>query len=273
MAMFIDRTGETHGQFQIVQELRAGEVLCECIKCGNIDKYNKANIVRLKVACNSCGNKPVDKTGEVYRDLQIVKELGKKMVSCRCIKCGHLDNYSKYHVTRNSALCKNCGTKNISDRTGEIHGTLRIEKELRNNKVECVCLQCGYTDTYVKADLGRQTVLCKNCGTKYKDRSNEVYNDLKIVEELGNHLVRCICTICGEKDIYNKDNIVHSKLTCRACGIGKNYRGKVINNVKLIDYAYKGRDGNNYYNCKCIKCGEGLILIREEIVKYICSKG
>ena len=219
MANIINRLGEIHRNLRITEELGGGKVKCTCIKCNYASEYIKYGVINDKLTCKNCVTRIKDKTGEIHRELEIIEELGGKKIKCRCIKCGHIDDYYKYAVLKDVSLCNKCGIRIGKNRLGEIYRGLKIIKELGGNKVKCECNICGHIDDYYKGPLTSNGVVCVECGT----------------------INRCI--------------------------------GKSINNIAIIAFAYKGRDENRYYNCRCTKCGEELILTREEIIKYMCDKG
>ena len=191
--------------------------------------------------------------------------------TCKCLKCEHQDNYNKPEVIISRALCKNCG-KHFKNRTGEIHKGLRIIKGLGGKRIACKCIHCGYEDDYDKSAVCRGNVRCNNCKPKYINIINKIFNDLKIIKDLGNRNVICQCIYCGIEDEYQKYSVLKGNVRCKYCSLIINCKDKVINNITVIDRAYTGRDGNDYFNCKCNKCGKELLLTREEIIKYTCHK-
>ena len=221
--MAIDRTGEIHGILQITEELRENKVKAQCLICGSIKEYFKNSIVKgtASCSCTRIRSRLIDKTGQTFNNLKIIKELGNERVIAKCRLCGSEKEYRKSKITNGDT--KSCGcTKDkdkIIDRTGQIFSTFKIIKELGGCMVIAKCTQCTHQDYYKKAVIIRGSISCKNCGV---------------------------------------DN-------------GTAYRGKIINNIKIIKMAYTGRDGNRYYNCECIKCKERLVLTHEEIIKYTCD--
>ena len=277
MGTFIDRTGQIHAAFQIIKELGNQKVLIKCRVCGSDREYRKAAVVEKRATCKQCTiSKNVrDKTGETYGSLQITKELGKQLVRATCQKCGHEDTYRKKCVTEKETSCKKCRTAiNFKDRVGEIHGTFRITKELYNHNVICECLTCGESSEYRKGDIVAQSKACNKCKPfpNIKDRTGQTFGTFKVINELTKGKVIAQCLLCGYESNYTKFFIVDQSVSCKKCGLSTKFENKIINNIRIIELAYKGRDKNRYFNCKCNKCGEALVLTREEIIEYTCKK-
>ena len=274
MAVLIDRTGQTFRYLKIIKELGRRKVQCICIKCGHEDDYDKGNVIKMTVTCKKCrvGNLFQDKTGETFRNLKIIQELGKGKVLCKCIKCNNEDTYIKGAVINNELLCKKCNAE-VKDKTGKTYKELQIIKELGKNIVTCKCIKCQHEDNYNKQSVTQGKTKCKKCGiSSIKDKSGQTYKDLKVIEELGGNKVICKCIICGHQDKYEKGVVIRHRSACSNCGINQKFKGRIVNNITIINLAYIGRDKNKYYNCICNECNKKLVLTREEIIKYICNE-
>ena len=274
MAKIIDRTGEIHKGLKITKELGSNKVLSTCTSCGTTETYSKGSVVRDAVVCKKCTkSKLKNREGEVYRDLKIVEDIGGNKVKCKCIKCNNTETYIKSRLVSNKLICKNCGSFIRDNKTSEIHRNLKIIEELGGNKVLCKCIKCNHTAEYTKSEVIRDRTACKRCGVKIvRSREGETHRDLKVIEELGGCKVICKCTLCGHTDTYAKSKVVSDNVLCKKCGLYKNHVGKTINTIKITSLNYIGRNKKEYYNCRCTKCGEELILTREEIIKYTCTK-
>ena len=82
----------------------------------------------------------INRLGEIYNDLQIIKELGGGRVSCKCLKCTHIDEYRKVTLPKAVTLCKKCGKVNkakIISRVEEIHIELEIIEDKGEGYVKC----------------------------------------------------------------------------------------------------------------------------------------
>ena len=269
----INRTGEIFNKLQIIKELGKNKVICKCTDCGYEDEYTKGSVTLSMIHCKNCHIiVKEDFTGSLHRDLKILKELGERKVLCECIKCKYQEIYERYQVLKNNALCKNCGTK-IIDTTGKMFNGLKVIKELGNSTILCKCIKCGHEDNYNKQLVTKHNALCKGCSSRLKYILGSVFGELEIIKELGSNKVNCRCTKCNTQDNYSKYYVIHKEIECKHCGLKRDYAGKIVNNITILELSYTGRDKNKYYNCKCNKCEEELILTREEIVKYSCGRG
>ena len=271
---FIDRTGQIFNNLKIIQEIGGERVIAECLICESKKEYRKADIVCSHA--KSCGCIPggfIDRTGQIFNSLQITKELGYGKVISRCLLCGSTKEYKKVDIVSRNKKCE-CIPGFRIDRTGQTFNNLQIIKELGNDKVICKCLSCGSEKEFSKNNVAQGTT--KSCGCenhKVSDRTEQIFGDLQIIKELSNNKVICKCLMCSKESEYIKSVLTNRGTECKNCGLERNYKGRITNSIKVLDLAYTGRNKNKYYNCECIKCGEGMVLTREEIVKYTCDKG
>ena len=167
MRKFIERSGEIHGNLQIIKELGENKVQCRCIKCEYEDVYTKNHVVNGKALCSNCGIHKIkaNKIGDVYGTLKVIQELGHQMILCKCTNCGHQDNYKKNEISRSkNRLCKRCRTNLKSISLGKIFGTLKILEDIDRHKVKCECIKCNHIDTYDKSGVYKEATNCKACG-------------------------------------------------------------------------------------------------------------
>lgn len=281
MGKYVNRVGEIHNNIKIMQELGYGYVSATCLVCNKNYRYTKISLARDVAVCkNKCciNSKPKhfkNRLGEVHRNLEIITDDGNDEVLCKCAKCGYEGIYKKTIVVNNKTRCRKCGkNKMIKDKTGRVYGTLEITKELGKKKVICKCTSCSAEEEYFKHNVVSGKQLCRQCGvprTTFIDRVGETFRNLLVIEELGNKYVKCRCTDCGEEDDYLKGSVTRSTVTCRHCSLAEHYEGKIIKQVKVIDFAYTGRNKLRYFNCVCMECGEVLLLNEKEIPKYKCE--
>ena len=271
---FIDRTGQIFNKLKIVQELGKECVMVECLICGSIKKHDKGDVV--SGYRKSCGCTPsgfIDRTGQTFNNLKILKELGDRRIICKCLLCESEKEFSKNNVTRGNTKSCGCDRHKILDRTGEVFGNMKIIKELGNDTVLVRCLLCKSEKEYTKGFIvGRGVNSCGCLVNSRKDVTGQRFKGIEVVKELGADKVIGRCIICNTENNYTKHNIIYQKTECKNCGLTRNYKGQIVNNVKVLRFAYTGRDKNKYYICKCTKCGEELILTREEIIKHTCTK-
>lgn len=295
MSAFIDRTGEIHRDLQITKELGGGMIEARCLICDRTEIYDKYRIIndlsRCKYTdCSNNGNHIKDRVGETYNNMVITKEIGKAKVEVQCLVCGKSFIYCKSSVVSGHFQCKNMNCSNKNERqsrlistVGEIHKGLKVTKEIGENKVEAQCLACGEIFTYLKKGIISDYALCRNkrcinsARSIRKSRVGEVHNNLKITKELGEDRVEAQCVLCGHTEVYRKNTLTNKHRICAVCGVTglptcKKIEGLTLKNVIVIKYEYKGRNGQFYYTCKCIKCNEELILSYGDIFTYQCDK-
>lgn len=173
----LDITGMIFRGLKVTEELGGGKVKCECTGYNHSDIYRKHFVQLEKALCKKCGKKVryIDRTGQVFNGLEIIKELGgsKKSptkVLCRCKECEHEDTYPKNNLIRSKALCKKCGKerKKKNDKSGQIFGNLQVINELGTDKsnhshVLCKCVNCEHEDTYRKQRVIESKTRCRKC--------------------------------------------------------------------------------------------------------------
>lgn len=100
--------GKNIGNFLILKELGKARVLARCLLCGRDREYWKQPIVEGRVKSDGCINgQIVDRTGQTFGHILILKELGKGKVFGRCLLCGKERVFDKYSVVH--GLTKSCG--------------------------------------------------------------------------------------------------------------------------------------------------------------------
>ena len=279
MGKIINRVGEIYLKLEIIEELGGAKVRCRCIECGHTDMYGKGNVLDGKIKCRKCspGNL-INRVGEVFNNLQILQELGKRKVLARCLLCNSEKEYVKTHITLGNQKSCGCLNSRYVDRTGQTFKGIKVIQELVNREIIGECIHCGSTKNYNRDTVlqgGRQSCGCLISGIK--SRVGQQYGRLKIIKELGKARVNCQCIDCNTIAEYFKQQVVENRAICSYCGISTNrtfkrLESKIINNVTVISYEYTGRDKNQYYKCKCNACQEELLLNHTEIIKYVCIK-
>lgn len=290
---FINRVGEVHGRLEIVKEIGKNKVEARCIKCKTPGVYEKKSVVngislcKNKECINSRRTQLINTVGKVYGKLKVIEEIRGGKVRAACIKCGTEDIYYKKAVLEKNAVChnKNCENSMIGlvNREGEKHGKLVITEEIGGGKVKAKCVLCGTEGKYAKINVINERAICKNencINSKRKtfiNRAGEVHGSLKVIEDKGCGKLKTQCLKCGYcDDNQYKQSVIECTAMCKNCGIGgshfKNIEGHTINNITVLNYEYKGRDGNPYYTCMCNKCQEEMLLNYDEIFTYTCTK-
>lgn len=282
MGAFVNRVGEVHNNIEIIEEIGNGWVKAKCLCCGQSDKFVKHALIMNISHCKNpqCINYKISQfkshIGEIHNTLEIVEDSGGGVVTCQCVKCKQIYRLSKQFVLEDKARCKSCELRpNIQSHLGEIHRGLKIIQETGNKRVICRCENCGFEAEYIKQNIIRDRVVCKNCGVPNTTAINSVgktFNNLQVLEELPEGKVKCKCIDCGAIGIYSKPTVTFSKVSCNACNIIDKYRNKQIREVVISKFAYTGRNKKRYYVCKCAICGEELPpMSREDMLEYRCQ--
>lgn len=214
MSKLIDTTGKKFGSLVVVKELGRGKVVVKCDDCGYISEHNKMSVIHRGARCRNCKlhGKTVDKTGEVYYGLKIIKELGNRRVITRCTSCGLIKERDKGSVMFGNAGC-GCRLDYI---IGKIFGNFMVVKELGRSKIVTKCIHCGDISERNKFSVFDEKSRCKNCQLHGKiiDKTGEIYNNFKIVKELGGNRVVTQCLSCGQDKERDKRNVISGKVRC-----------------------------------------------------------
>lgn len=224
MAKFIDRTGQKFNNLTIIKELGAGrvEVVCDC---GTVRVSYKDSVVRGKTKhCGSSEHRVLNRVGEKFGNLTIIKELGKDKVLAQC-DCGGVKEYTKSSLVK--GYPKSCGCLARVGRTGQKFGHLTIIEELGKGKVLAQC-DCGRTKEFFKSNLvGGGTV---NCGCEktvggFINRVGQRFGSLLILRELEGNLVLAVCD-CGSIKRYIKRTITSGQRKHCGCARVKSKKSK-----------------------------------------------
>lgn len=92
------------------------KVRCRC-DCGNIIETAKNNVINGHTKSCGCLRKTksiIDRTGQKFNHLTIIKELGKNRVVCKC-DCGNIKEFNKSYVI--NGYSKSCGCTRVKKTT------------------------------------------------------------------------------------------------------------------------------------------------------------
>ena len=139
------------------------------------------------------------------------------------------------------------------NRVGEIHRDLQIIEELGGREVRCKCVKCGYADIYNKGNLVNHKTTCRKCyKNRLVNRVGEIFNNLQIMQELGNKKILAKCLLCNSEKEYQKATITSDKQ--KSCGCIKSTfidrTNQTFNGIKVIQEL-----DNSKIMGECIHCG------------------
>lgn len=153
------RGKEVNG-FKILKEFSNGYTRCKCLNCNEIDNYNRSDVITGVAKCKCSGIMRVDRSGEVYNNIRVIRELEYGKVLGRCESCGLEYEYDKGRLVNNEYTCE-CSVRVLNDRTGKTFGKFKITRELGKERVLARCLICGKENEYNKRLVVRQDAKCK----------------------------------------------------------------------------------------------------------------
>ena len=229
--------GKMFGHMIVTKELDNNRVKAMCIDCKHEYQYDKRLMRRNEAACRNKGCKNyismriINRVGEIYNKIRIVKELGNNKVLTECIECGSRHVFTKSSLIKGIGTCKNpeCPTR-LAKRVD--NGANKVEKwanrlvieEMHGGKVRTVCKACGAVKVYDNIEIMKGIDRCINPECNYFERGlsliyrvGEVYNNLKIVKELGYNRIEAECVDCGYTGEYDKYRVVRNLVSCRNC--------------------------------------------------------
>ncbi|MBP7211119.1 MAG: hypothetical protein KBA02_08000 [Paludibacteraceae bacterium] len=159
-------------------------------------------------------SKLINRVGETYNNLQIVKELGNQKVLARCIICDEVKEYTKYRLVNSQSRCRNKNCSNCVERfksqgglidiLGRVYKGLEIIEDIGERKIKVKCIHCGTEATYDKIAIRMGNCGCKNkdcaysiTSTRIKDLTGQIFGGIKVIEELGEKKILGECIHCG----------------------------------------------------------------------------
>lgn len=131
----------------------------------------------------------IDRTGQTFGYILILKELGHDRIIGRCLLCGEEKEYRKASVVGGRTTnCGKHGYKNV-DFVGKTYDHILIMKDLGHGKILGKCLLCGTEKVLSKFSVIHGKV--KNCGCQSQrksiltDYSGQTFNNILVLKELG----------------------------------------------------------------------------------------
>lgn len=207
----------------------------------------------------------VSRVGEVYNGMEITEELGGNQVQTLCLKCGAVDIYSKGSLVNGLVKhCRACKAAAKDVKLGEIKNNLKVCVIAPNRTfVTLECQNCGLSQKAEYEEFNSGKVQCKKCAKSplVKDRTGEIINGFKIVQDKGGGVVAARCTKCGAIESHNKAQLVGENVRCHVCGIkdslyNEDITGLSFNGLQAIQEMTDEESGAKLISVKCLDCGE-----------------
>lgn len=167
----------------------------------------------------------------------------------------------------------------LINRVGETYNNITIVEELGNSKVRGLCNYCSNdTKVYIKGNLMKGmygSCGCQRGHWKFIDRTNEVYNNIKIIEDnnRSDRKVKGLCLICNREATYNKKSLICGKEKyCKYGDCANKGKGAYISRVGKI---YRGLEiieelPNKKVMVKCTECKTECIRGKSAVVNGTC---
>lgn len=159
----------------------------------------------------------IDRTGQIFGHILIVKELGHDRIIGRCLLCGKEKEYRKANVVYGKTT--NCGEHGYKcvDMVGKTFGNILALEDLGSGHIKGRCLLCGNEKIFKKKYLLSDKA--KSCGCLDKKIKNDctgrtIYNIL-VLKELGHGKIWGRCLLCGrEKEFFKRAVLTGNSKSC-----------------------------------------------------------
>ena len=254
------KEGDIKGDYKVVK-VTEDKVAIVCIKCGDKRVRSKNSFKYTdEPKCKLCSNTGRFKntTGEVFGKLKVVRDRGGGVVKAKCEECGAIGEYNKGRLTNQGYKCICCEKKNsgINDnQVGKVfNGCYVLEETTKeDNKVylKIECVDCGKVKEVLKGAAITYAIACRAC--YHQDKSGvcpKCKQELKFKRAAN----RCKCPSCGE----NMSRSIISSAIDFQYRLYKNSKiygvdsDRVIGNMHILKYKYRGRDILSYFDAVCL---------------------
>lgn len=214
MGKFIDLTGQTFGDWEVMSYNKNSYWNCKCIHCGQervILGYKLKNSTP-KCDCTH-GRELIIPIGTVIDDVTVIGVTGTQDYNCKC-KCGRIVHLKKYDLTHGRRTI--CGHVDKKDLTGQKFGEWTVLRHSHDRMWTCQC-SCGTIRDVQDYSLTHRKSL--SCGHPIRDGNNvevgEHINHWTVLENLGYGKFRCRCD-CGNESIVNVSSLRYGY--SKSCG-------------------------------------------------------
>ena len=219
MGKFIDLTGQTFGDWEVVSYNGNSYWNCKCTHCGQervILGYKLKNSTP-KCDCTH-GRELIIPIGTVIDDVTVIGVTGTQDYDCKC-KCGRIVHLKKYDLTHGRRTI--CGHVDKKDLTGKKFGEWTVLRHSYDRMWTCQC-SCGTIRDVQDYSLTHGKSL--SCGHPIKDGNKvevgEHINHWTVLENLGYGKFRCRCD-CGNESIVNVSSLRYGYSKSCGCANGQ----------------------------------------------------
>lgn len=183
-----------------IDDMGNADIVCTCIKCGNVFKAKFRTLRYYNVLCKKCEFVVHNKLTEGYV-VNFIKDKGYEIISG-----SYLNEDSRFTLK-----CKDCGEEIIT-----------TYKSLKQQKKGC--RNCQYNK------------LKKN-HKRFEKELNDKYNgNIIAIEEYVNSYtpITFKCNVCGNIWRTTPDSIINKEIGCHNCNKGVSYPNKLMKNILLL---------------------------------------
>ena len=206
----------------------------------------------------------VDLTGKQFGNWLVLKYLGKSKWLCEC-QCENKTHKEIHSYSLREGKSTSCGCirkmnntqSKLEDLTGKQFGDWLVLRYAGDSMWECECQCENKTRRLVKAQ-SLKSGKSKSCGhstNKFKDLTNKVYNNWKVIKYAGNQKWTCECQ-CSKHTIKDIDTYNLINGLSKSCGCTKEISNKLIDltNMQFGELTVIKYIGENKWLCQC-SCG------------------
>lgn len=111
--------------------------------------------------------------------------------------------------------------------------------------------------------------------SNFIDRTGQIFNEIKVVQELGGQRVIGECIYCHSRKEYNKKSLVagrSSRCKCRSIPKYEDKTGQTFNGIKIVQELGKGRVIGECTHCKSHKEYDKYTVTRNQIYSCGCAR-
>jgi hypothetical protein len=215
------------------------------------------------------GEMKSDWIGRKYGDYEVIDNISKTKVLCRC-SCGKVREVYKSTLSR--GLSKGCGHSQIKSIIGEHFGELEVIKKLEKDKYLCKCSCGNYTEVY-RSNLRNGTKTscgCIKANNKWSSRNisvGDTFGEWTVLEKAYNGKVLCRCSCGAEKYVAGASLVSGVSKSCGHNTTGRKYElriGETFGEWTVLKET-RSSDGRVAYLCRC-SCGTERIITARQLV-------
>ena len=187
-----------------------------------------------------------DRTGQVFKAIQVIKELGNNKIIGKCLVCNQDKEFKRDTVVY--GRLRSCGCVFDSSNIGKVINNLEVINITKKGyKYKCVKCNKEY-----EVDSKRKANLLINRGCCIESESEEpkdtVILTFKLLKELGNGHVRVQCTKCGATREYTKTSWKKG-IRCTSCSDNRDELKEIKAVLKVKNDLGFGRIFGTCSNC------------------------